>query len=116
APSRAHGVDLDGGVRPAGLGQPRKGHDAAVTERRYRRIPAPMRHVFQIREYTEHRIERGAPKLPVERVVLQVAAVDEETAIGQGDHAVAEHVPRQRLRGYAVRPEVPHRGSEVRLG
>ena len=115
-PPGAHRVDLDGGVRAAGLGQPGERHHAAVAERRHRRIPPAVRHVLHVGEQAGRRVEHGIPRFAVKRVVLQVAAVDEHPAVVQDDHPVAEHVPGERPRQKRLRPGVPDGRLKVRLG
>jgi len=108
APARTDSVDLHRPVRRAELGQPRKRHDAAVAQHRHRRIPAPVSHVFQVRELTGDGVVDRAPPLSEPRVVFQIATVDEHPAVGQDHHAITEHVP-----SHDWRMMVPARGSHT---
>src|SRR5256885_3293870 len=49
----------------------------------------------------------------MKRVVLQRAAHNEGTAIGQDAHAVAEHVPGDGLSGYSVSLRIPKGGLKI---
>jgi hypothetical protein len=74
-----------------------------------------MCHVLEIGEEARRRVVRGIARLTEEWVVLQVAAVDEDAAIRQCDHAVAEHVPFEGLRLKRLRHRVPDRCLKVRF-
>src|SRR5215470_16733854 len=114
-PARPYGKDLDGAVGVAVLVQAGKGHDCSVAQVGNRRIPAAVCHVLSVRELASRRIIYGAAQLSVERVVLQRTAIDEGAAISENYHAVAEHVPANRLGGYRPGRGVENGGAVVRL-
>ena len=74
-----------------------------------------MRHVFHVRKYPGRRVVHRVPRLPSKRVISQIPAVDECPAIGQHHHAVAEHVPAQRLCGNRPSLRIPHGRTKVGL-
>jgi hypothetical protein len=53
--------------------------------------------------------------LALKWIVLDSAAIDEHTAVGQHDHGIAKHVPGERLRCYRAGLRVPEGGAVIGL-
>src|SRR5262245_24681347 len=96
-PTDAWRVNLYSRVRPSGLENTRVRQDAAISEDGRRGVPTAVRHILHIGEDSRCWIVDGIFRLTFKRIVLDGPAVDEYTAVGQHDHAVAKHVPRERL-------------------
>ena len=107
--------DLDGGIRPAGLLQPGECHHTPIPQRRHGRVPATVRHALHVSERAGQWIKDGVARLPVEGIVLNGSAVDQRSAIGQDDHAIAEHVPGDRLRHDGAGVGIPDSSLEIRI-
>src|SRR4029077_15393474 len=75
-----------------------------------------MRHVLKIRELTSRRGIYGVPQLSVEWIVLRRATVDEGAAIRQNSHAIAKHVPADRLGSDVSVYRIENSGSQVGVG
>src|ERR1700687_4634417 len=113
APAGTGAVELDGSVGAAGFAEAREYHGAAVAENGAGGIPAAVRHGLLVDEGVGSRVIGGGAQLAVERIVLEGAAHDEGTAVGEDHHAVAEHVPGYGLGGYGAGLGIPKSGLEI---
>lgn len=67
-----------------------------------------MRHVLDIGKYAHRWVKHGRLLIPVKGIILQGAAIDKWTPIGEDDHAIAEHVPRDSLSDERICLRIPH--------
>src|SRR5438552_2217605 len=67
-----------------------------------------MPHIVHVRKLTRHRIKDCRSLPTMKRVILQIAPKHHNAAVGQRDHAVAEHVPPERLGRNRVAAGIPY--------
>jgi hypothetical protein len=75
-----------------------------------------MGHLLDIRKLASRKIIDRASQLSMEWVVLERASIDEGTAILQNDHAIAKHVPIDRLGSNVSACRIENSGLQVGVG
>src|SRR5690349_13571065 len=97
APAIAGSKELDCTVCVAVFIEAGECHHSAVAQHGYSRVPASVSHPLHIRKAVRRRIIKRGIESTMEWIVLCGATVDHRTTIRQHDHAVAKHVPCDRL-------------------